>query len=217
MVFTPSQLGDIRNCAQQVLTQYFQNEKNVDMFVAEVAHMVPLKLPQINVHSLIAHTDAFKNNVLSRVYDILATRIVNNILSATDDCKRTTLVFLDFSKAFDAVSHSLVTASLHFIDFDNDNNYLSDRLHYVKLEENKSGDSTASGGVSQGSILSLQNSIDLANKHSLVINPSKSHVLLFGRRKSPRIAIEHVNIQIKDTQLSVVDVSRNLRLNLRTY
>ncbi|KAF2889293.1 hypothetical protein ILUMI_16880, partial [Ignelater luminosus] len=53
---------------------------------------------------------------------------------------------------------------------------------------------------------------DFANKHLLVINPGESHAMLFGRRKSRSNAIEHVNTKIKDTQVSVVDVSQNLGL-----
>lgn len=56
------------------------------------------------------------------------------------------------------------------------------------------------------------NLINMAEKHSLIINPSKSQVMLFGRRKARKSVANHLAVVIKNTQLPVTDLSRNLGL-----
>lgn len=60
----------------------------------------------------------------------------------------------------------------------------------------------------------LNNLIAVAEKHSLIINPSKSQIMLFGRRKSRTANINNLVIQVKNSQLPITEASRNLGLHI---
>ena len=69
--------------------------------------------------------------------------VTDDILSATDNGLLTTLVLLDYSKAFDRINHELLLATLHNIGFDNSavnlmKSYITERSQIVKYNKNLS-------------------------------------------------------------------------------
>ena len=85
-------------------------------------------------------------------------KISNDILKAIDDSKFTSLVLLDFAKAFDTVNHSLLLAKLHAIGVDELSVnwfrcYLTGRKQCVRTGDNTSSYLDVISGVPQGSIL----------------------------------------------------------------
>lgn len=56
----------------------------------------------------------------------------------------------------------------------------------------------------------LNSLVEIANKHSLKINPNKSSVLVFGPGEAVSRARSILDIKIKDSQLPVVESARNL-------
>ena len=85
-------------------------------------------------------------------------KISNDILKAMDDSKFTSLVLLDFAKAFDTVNHSLLLAKLHAIGVDELSVnwfrcYLTGRKQCVRVANNTSSYLDVISGVPQGSIL----------------------------------------------------------------
>lgn len=84
--------------------------------------------------------------------------IVDDILRAIDDNQITTLVLLDYSRAFDTLNHSLLLAILHYIGFGRDalnffSSYLTGRRQVVSYGGSSSPELPIISGVPQGSIL----------------------------------------------------------------
>ena len=89
---------------------------------------------------------------------------LNNIRSNDDKKESTCLTLLDFSKAFDTISHNMLLAKLHYFGFSANSiaffkNFLTDRLCCVAVKKNnynidKSIFLPVTNGVPQGSILS---------------------------------------------------------------
>lgn len=84
--------------------------------------------------------------------------ITDDIVSATDRGQITVLTLLDYSKAFDTISHNILLAKLHYIGFGSDavdlvRSYLSNRTQMVKVPAGVSGLRSITQGVPQGSIL----------------------------------------------------------------
>ena len=87
------------------------------------------------------------------------------LLKLRDDIKRTMnageisiIVLIDFSKAFDTISHDTLIRSLHKMGFSRDFlswslSYLSNRKQYVQIDAQQSKPMTTYFGVPQGSIL----------------------------------------------------------------
>lgn len=85
-------------------------------------------------------------------------KITDDILTATDQGKATALVLIDYSKAFDTISHKLLYSILHFIGFSENSillikNYLLNRVQFVETAKGKSNYGNIVCGVPQGSIL----------------------------------------------------------------
>ena len=67
-------------------------------------------------------------------------------------------IFLDFSKAFDTIDHSILIKKLPFYNFSSDacnllESYLSNRKQFVKIDDFKSSLKEVRIGVPQGSVL----------------------------------------------------------------
>ena len=85
-------------------------------------------------------------------------KISNDILTGIDESKFTSLVLLDFAKAFDTVNHELLLAKLHAIGVDRLSMkwfecYLTGRKQCVRVGNNTSSYLDVISGVPQGSIL----------------------------------------------------------------
>lgn len=194
-------------------------------------------------------------------------KVMDDILLETDKDRLTILVLLDYSKAFDRISHDLLLAVLHYLGFAGNavllmKNYLINRQQTVKIGNNLSDSLDVLSGVPQGSILGpilftlytsyfstilqhccshfyaddtqiyysfekgncldasfkvnqdLQALISISEKFCLSVNPSKSKVMLFGRKVSYRANVDGIKIRISNQDLQVSDVSKNLGLHI---
>ena len=84
--------------------------------------------------------------------------ITDNIQKAFEDGKYSCVIFLDLSKAFDSVNHSLLISKLDYYGIRGVANdwfasYLSERLQFVYMGSIKSDFLHVSCGVPQGSVL----------------------------------------------------------------
>lgn len=84
--------------------------------------------------------------------------VVDDIIEAVDKDQLTTLVLLDYSKAFDRINHSLMLAVMHNVGFSADasmliSSYIGQRFQLVKYNNKLSNAMSIKSGVPQGSIL----------------------------------------------------------------
>lgn len=84
--------------------------------------------------------------------------VVDDILNAHDDNKVTVMVQLDFSKAFETISHDMLLAKLHYFGasaqvIDLLHSYLGERLQCVSVDGVCSDSLLVNYGVPQGSIM----------------------------------------------------------------
>ena len=85
-------------------------------------------------------------------------KLMNHIYGNVNNLRDTFLIFLDFKKAFDTVSHEILINKLGGCGLDQRtldwfNSYLSKRTQYVKLNNTNSPPLTIIYGVPQGSIV----------------------------------------------------------------
>ena len=83
---------------------------------------------------------------------------IDGIVNALQDCKQTDVIVMDFSKAFDKVSHFLLTYKLHLYGIQGNTNrwiknWLSNRKQTVVLEGKIFYTANVLSGVPQGSVL----------------------------------------------------------------
>ena len=83
---------------------------------------------------------------------------VDDLTRNLENGKQTDLLILDFSKAFDKVSHSLLLHKLHHYGIRGDTNawikaFLTDRTQVVVVEGENSDPGKVESGVPQGSVL----------------------------------------------------------------
>lgn len=86
------------------------------------------------------------------------TSIVHSFAGVLDKSGQVDVIFLDFQKAFDLVSHSQLMHKLHSIGLPAFitnwiSSYLSDRTQYVSIEDKCSKSLPVTSGVPQGSVL----------------------------------------------------------------
>ena len=92
---------------------------------------------------------------MSLKYDI---KISERILSEFDKGNAALAIFLDLTKAFDTLNHNILLTKLNYYGIQNSTlnwfqSYLSNRQHYVEINQCKSNIVTLSLGVPQGTIL----------------------------------------------------------------
>ncbi len=107
---------------------------------------------------------------------------LNNIISNIDADLQTDIIYLDYAKAFDSVSHKLLIIKLKSFGFSGPllywfNNYLSNRLQRVVLEGSSSDWLPVHSGVPQGSILGPLLFLLYINDIADVISPGSSLAL----------------------------------------
>lgn len=96
-----------------------------------------------------------------RKYHSTTTALINlvdNIIRAVDKRDAVTLVNVDYSKAFDKISHKLLCAKLKYYAFDDISisffrNYLHNRTQFVSIDDERSVSQKITSGVPQGSVL----------------------------------------------------------------
>lgn len=195
-------------------------------------------------------------------------QVTDDIFRACDKGNNTCLVLLDFSKAFDTLSHAILCNKLEYYGIQGPallffKNYLNNRHQRVIASEDCSDFRIITQGVPQGSILGpllfsiytsdfwtylehcqihqyaddtqiyfsfqpadaiaaadkinldLKHIIDVSQAHNLMLNDTKTEVLLFGTHRES--LINNVNFQIKLNNSSLIlttDFCKNLGIYL---
>ncbi len=90
--------------------------------------------------------------------ELAALELIDTLTEQLDKGEIPFVIFLDLSKAFDTLDHSILTEKLqyygvHSTELELFKNYLSDRQQYVDIEGTKSSMQKITTGVPQGSIL----------------------------------------------------------------
>uniref|UniRef100_A0A8C5AU51 Reverse transcriptase domain-containing protein n=1 Tax=Gadus morhua TaxID=8049 RepID=A0A8C5AU51_GADMO len=85
-------------------------------------------------------------------------KVTNDLLLSSDSGSITILLLLDLSAAFDTVNHSILLSRLKPLGITDSalswfNSYLSERFHYIAINNHKSHTTPVSHGVPQGSVL----------------------------------------------------------------
>ena len=108
-----------------------------------------------------------KNNVISQNQfgfrkhhstELAVADIYNKLLKNMDDSKHSCTIFLDLAKAFDSVDHQILIRKMERYGIRGNalqliKSYLSERQHYVKLNNTLSNGKLLEIGVPQGSVL----------------------------------------------------------------
>lgn len=107
-------------------------------------------------HKLFAESQyGFRKN---RSTDQAAIELVDKISAVVDNRKQAIAIFMDLSKAFDTLNHSILLMKLKYYGFSEQSlllmkNYLTQRQQYVSWDNCSSGKENISTGIPQGSIL----------------------------------------------------------------
>ena len=149
-------------------------------------------------------------------------QVYHNILEALDKCNEIDIIYLDFTKAFDKVSHPLLLQKLEEFGFRGRlmmwlGSYLSGRKHRVVLEGQQSDWLAVSSGVPQGSILGpLLFSIFINDLPNQIASPSQMG-LYADDSKMFRVTKNEDDVEQFQGDLSNVhDWSRRWRMQFNT-
>ena len=90
--------------------------------------------------------------------ELAALRLVDHLITQMDRCKIPTNIYIDLSKAFDTLNHSILLEKLQYYGVTGTSlslldNYLSDRCQYVEYNGHRSNTLPITTGVPQGSVL----------------------------------------------------------------
>ena len=113
-------------------------------------------LEHLNINSII--TDKQFGFIKGLSTESAIIKMLNNLISDLDKGKHVIGLFLDLSKAFDVISHEILTLKLKHYGFQSDTlallkSYLSNRFQYSYVNEKLSQKLKIEQGVPQGSIL----------------------------------------------------------------
>jgi hypothetical protein len=118
-----------------------------------------------------------------RSCELALNTMIEDWRESLDEGQGVVSVFLDLSKAFDTISHSLLLKKLHFYNFSSKSisllsNYLSDRTIKVNIDGTLSKSAAMTVGVPQGSVLGPMLFILYMNDLSHL--PLTSKILLYA-------------------------------------
>lgn len=142
---------------------------------------------------------------------------LNNMYESLDNGEKTLGIFLDLSKAFDLVNHKILLDKLEMYGLRGVSwkwfmSYLTNRSHYVEIENRRSHELPCSIGVPQGSILGPLLYIiyvnDFSNKNCIMYADDTS---LLVSSNSIGSLVEKANVQIREATSWYVN--NNLILN----
>ena len=90
--------------------------------------------------------------------ELAALRLVDHLITQMDRCKIPTNIYIDLSKAFDTLNHSILLEKLQYYGVTGTSlslldNYLSDRCQYVEYNGHRSNTLPITTAVPQGSVL----------------------------------------------------------------
>lgn len=145
------------------------------------------------------------------------TELLNSMYESIDNGNKTLGFFLDLSKAFDLVSHNILLNKLERyglrgLSWQWFTSYLTNRKHYVEIENQKSHELPCSIGVPQGSILGPLLYIiyvnDFPNNNCIMYADDTS---LLVSSNTVQSSIQKANVEVKDAISWFV--SNNLILN----
>ena len=90
--------------------------------------------------------------------ELAALRLVDHLITQMDSCKILTNIYIDLSKAFDTLNHSILLEKLQYYGATGTSlsllgNYVSDRCQYVEYNGHRSNTLPITTGVPQGSVL----------------------------------------------------------------
>ena len=90
--------------------------------------------------------------------ELAALELVNRVLNGIDQKETPLTIFMDLSKAFDTIDHSILLFKLKYYGIKDKAgdlfvSYLNNRKQYISLENTNSSFLTIKTGVPQGSIL----------------------------------------------------------------
>src|SRR5690606_27717995 len=85
-------------------------------------------------------------------------KLTNSVMHFLNEGKKVLAIYIDISKAFDCVNHSLLIEKLNKIGLNDSarlliSSYLKNRIQYVKIDQRVSSAVSITYGVPQGSVL----------------------------------------------------------------
>ncbi len=145
--------------------------------------------------------------------------VLNQIISNLDNNFQTDIIYLDFSKAFDSVSHKLLILKLKSLGFCGSllhwfDDYLTGRLQRVVLEGSCSDWLPVNSGVPQGSILGPLLFLFYINDMADAVSPASTLALFADDSKVFRqIRSVHDSVLLQADLDSLLTWSRTWKLN----
>ena len=142
--------------------------------------------------------------------------LVDKVSNALENGEFVLGLFLDFSKAFDTVNHSILFEKLEYygirgIPLNWFKSYLDSRKQYVEYNGTKSDEQIISCGVPQGSILGPLLFLLYINDLASVSN--KLYTLLFANDSNMFISGKNLNDLIDTMNMEMIKVIEWLQVN----